>query len=295
MKPQSTNRKIARWKISKLKDYHKQPMFGDLPEAELDALAAHMEANGQQDPIEILPDGTIIAGHQRVLAAKRLGWKEIDAVVRHDLAEAGEAAIESHFITSNLLRRQLTPLGKVRCIQRLLEIETEDAGTLAWGTREELKGRVAKSMKLNVRSVNRYLLILDTPVEIQNAFDHGDIGITEAGAVSYLDDATKAEIAARIAAGENAKQVVSGYVSKPASPRTYQQSFGRLRRVMHREIPQLSGNVQQLDKRLLPDALPLLKQVREFIDEVIKAAKGVKSVEDTSGILDGFEFKRRRK
>jgi len=295
MKPKSTNRKIERWKIAKLKDHPKQAMFGDLPESELDALAAHMEANGQQDPIEILPDGTIIAGHQRVLAAKKLGWKEIDAIIRHDLAEAGEAAIESHFITSNLLRRQLTPLGKVRCIQRLLEIETEDAGTLAWGTREELKGRVAKSMKLDIRSVNRYLLILNTPVELQSAFDRGDIGITEAGAVSYLADRTKAEIAGRIAAGENAKQVVSGYVSKPASPRTYQQSFGRLRRAMHREIPQLAGNVKQLDKRLLPDALPLLKQVREFIDEVITAAKGVKSMEDTNDLVKAFELTRRRK
>ena len=35
------------------------------------------------NPLQVLPDGTIISGHQRVRAAKLLGWSHIEAVVRH--------------------------------------------------------------------------------------------------------------------------------------------------------------------------------------------------------------------
>ena len=84
-----------KWKISKLTVYCLQEaMFGDLPKEELAALAADMEKNGLRDPIEILPDGTIITGHHRVDAAKLLGWAEIDVIVRDDLAAARCPAVE---------------------------------------------------------------------------------------------------------------------------------------------------------------------------------------------------------
>ena len=69
-------------------------MFGDLGAAELAALAEDMETHGLRHPVEVLPDGTIVAGYQRVRAARRLGWREIDAVVRLDLAALGDAAAE---------------------------------------------------------------------------------------------------------------------------------------------------------------------------------------------------------
>src|SRR5215510_2358776 len=85
--------KVQKWKISRLKNHPLQKtMFGDLPDAELRALAEDMRANKQKDPVEILPDGTVLAGHQRIRAARLLGWAEVDVVIRHDLAEAGAAA-----------------------------------------------------------------------------------------------------------------------------------------------------------------------------------------------------------
>ena len=102
---------------ARLKDHPKQAeMFGNLPDAEFDAFVADMAENGQDTPVEVLPDGTIITGHQRVRAARKLGWKEIAVVVRHDLAAAGPAAVEEHFINDNLLRRQLTPLARRGCM-----------------------------------------------------------------------------------------------------------------------------------------------------------------------------------
>jgi ParB-like chromosome segregation protein Spo0J len=68
------HQQVERWKISRLKARPQQAaIFGDVSAAELDALAADMTEHGQRDPVEILPDGTIAAGHQRVRAAKKLG------------------------------------------------------------------------------------------------------------------------------------------------------------------------------------------------------------------------------
>ena len=60
----------SKWKISKLKEHPKQTaLFGNVSDAELAALVADIKANGLHDPVEILPDGVIVAGHQRVRAA----------------------------------------------------------------------------------------------------------------------------------------------------------------------------------------------------------------------------------
>ncbi len=66
-------------------------LFTDLPDSQMSDLATDMELNGQQTAIEILPDGTIICGQQRVRAAKKLGWTHIKARIRHDLAKEGKA------------------------------------------------------------------------------------------------------------------------------------------------------------------------------------------------------------
>src|SRR5262249_14963298 len=146
-----------------------------------------MREIGQQDPIEILPCGTILTGHQRARAARLLGWTEVWVIVRGDLDKAGAAAQECHFINDNLIRRHLSPLARARSIRRLLEIEVgERPGGIDGSRKERLKEELARRLHLSLRSVNRYLLILDTPTEVQFAFDHGDIPLVLAGRVALL-------------------------------------------------------------------------------------------------------------
>jgi ParB family chromosome partitioning protein len=117
-------RKLQKWKIAKLKDHPRQAeVFGDLSDAELAALAEDMRANGLRDPIEVVSDGTIIGGHQRVRAAKRLGWSEVDVIVRVDLQTADTIAAKKSFLTDNLLRHHLSPLVRAKCIKELVELE----------------------------------------------------------------------------------------------------------------------------------------------------------------------------
>ena len=67
-----------KWKLDRLKEHPRQiEMFGNLSDSELQALAEDMKTNGQQEPLEICPDGTVISGHQRWRAAIILGWVEI--------------------------------------------------------------------------------------------------------------------------------------------------------------------------------------------------------------------------
>ena len=69
--------RVQEWNISDLKPHRLQEAFFPPETQEADReLAADMDANGQEVPIDILPDGTILCGHRRVAAATRLGWKK---------------------------------------------------------------------------------------------------------------------------------------------------------------------------------------------------------------------------
>src|SRR5215510_5112745 len=97
-------REVVKFPIEDLKNHPRQAeFFRGLSDAELRNLAEDMKP-GLRVPIEILPDGTIIMGHQRVRAARLLGWERIDAVIRYDLEEQGEAAVLELLIKDNLDR-----------------------------------------------------------------------------------------------------------------------------------------------------------------------------------------------
>ena len=176
---------VTRWKIARLKDHPQQAaMFGDVAEAELKALAEDMKRRGQHAAVEITPAGVIIAGHQRVRAAKLLGWTEIDVVVRSDLAAEGDRAVEERFLSDNFIRRQLSALARARCIKRMMELEEgREASRFAYTKKEQLKQRIATRMGLSPRSVARYLLVLDAPPAIQT-YQPGSWGPTGADALA---------------------------------------------------------------------------------------------------------------
>jgi ParB family transcriptional regulator, chromosome partitioning protein len=150
-------REVVVRRLNSLREHPRQrALFGDFRDNELEALAADMEKNGLQHPVEILRDGTIIAGHQRVRAAKRLKWKTIEVIIRRDLEEAGERAVEAYLIRDNLVRRQLSPLGKARCIQSLLELESgRQASRFGWKERDKLKAQVGQQLGMTARNINR--------------------------------------------------------------------------------------------------------------------------------------------
>ena len=75
---------VVMMKISDLKDYENNPRKNDKA---VDAVANSIHSFGFKVPVIIEPDGTIIAGHTRVKASKKLGIEEIPCIVADDLTE----------------------------------------------------------------------------------------------------------------------------------------------------------------------------------------------------------------
>lgn len=80
------------------------------------SLAEDLERNGLVQPVTVrvrkgyfvgVKDAfELVAGHRRCAAARKLGWKEIDAIV----VEADDAQAEAMLVSENFARRDLTPL-----------------------------------------------------------------------------------------------------------------------------------------------------------------------------------------
>jgi ParB-like chromosome segregation protein Spo0J len=89
--------------------------FAELADGEIEELATLMARNGQEAPVEVLPDlTTIICGLGRVEAAKRLGWPTVRCQVQRNLAAAGARAVEDRLIAANLDRRHLSESDRDR-------------------------------------------------------------------------------------------------------------------------------------------------------------------------------------
>ena len=74
---------IVYFPVSKLKPYKGNPR--KISEKAVDAVCAAIKDVGFRRPIDVLPDMTIINGHGRWKAAKKLGLKEVPCIVCSDL------------------------------------------------------------------------------------------------------------------------------------------------------------------------------------------------------------------
>jgi ParB-like chromosome segregation protein Spo0J len=237
-KSNEAHKKIEFRKLSTLKPHPEQAsLFDDLSETELRALAENMERNGLNVPVEILPDGTIIAGHQRVRVAELLGWPEIECWVREDLAEQGETAVICRLMEDNLCRRHLGPLAKARPYARLKAIES--------GRRrphdDDLRDILAKQFGLSGRTLDRRArILLNTPSEVQRACEAGTLNLGLAEKVASMSPEDQESIARDIQDGKAPNKVVRAYLKKPGG------ESQRPSRDVHRLVESLRKNIDAI-------------------------------------------------
>ena len=145
-------KRIEKRRIGDLKAFERQDAtFHALEDAEFDRLIDDMRRNGQSQPIEITADNRIIDGHQRVRAARELGWPELVVWVREDVPD--EQALAIRHIDANLVRRQLDPLDQVRLLVRKREVtKRRSPGQLTGWDQSGLKRRLWRS-----RSAGRHV------------------------------------------------------------------------------------------------------------------------------------------
>lgn len=216
--------KLETWDISKLEPHEKQAdYFEDLSDGQLERLADSIKRNGVETPPDILPDGTIIKGHQRVRALKKLGRKQVKVRVRHDLV-GDELAIEYELLSDNVDRRQLDPIEMAQCFRRMKQL-LEQQGTVVDGSLRDL---AAKPFGMTGRNAEYLEEILDAPKAVRRAVSRKVLGTTTAGKIVKLPKDKQRKLAKEIDAcladsAEDEKQlrkqiraIVAKYLPKPA-------------------------------------------------------------------------------
>src|SRR5262249_42402130 len=210
----SNERETLNVKIADLSTHPRQAeVFGDLPEEKLLELAADLERNGQKTPIEVTPENVIICGHQRVRAAELLAWTEINAVVRDDLADEGDASVFEQLVKDNLNRRHLDQLSQARCYQAL----KANALKLPRARRKaddsvDIRDLLAVQFNMSGRNLERLVKILSAPIEVQHAVSASKLTLKAAGEVARATKDVQEKIAAAISEGNDPESVVAAYL-----------------------------------------------------------------------------------
>ena len=260
--------KVEMWRIDRLRAHPAQrELFGEPPEHEIHELMASIGTNGLKHGIEILPDGTILAGHRRLRALQLLGRTEVDVVVRHYLADDPQAA-ERELIQDNLIRRQLGPLEIAGSYQRLIELEKgRPRDLLSKVPRVNYVEQLASRLRTSRRNLDRYLAVLRAPREVQEAFDAGQLSLVLAARVPTLAAQKRDRIAAAIRAGTTPSIAIRTELpTQRNKPEMVQSDYGSFLRL----IPILAGNVDQVIRSPEGDVETLHRGTR-LIEELLQA------------------------
>jgi len=141
----------------------------------INELKESLKEDGQWNPILVRPKGEgyeLIGGHNRVQAAKELGWKEIEATVK-DLSDLDAMFLS---IKTNLLRQEMSQVEQGRVLKAIMET-TKLSGAA-------ISEKIGKSPKW---VTSRVQLALDLHETVAKALADGGISNPIALIISSVD------------------------------------------------------------------------------------------------------------
>ncbi len=247
-----------------------------------------LRREGLREPIPVTPDGVIIDGHQRVRAARRLGWTHITVWVRDDLAD-DQVAIDRAHIDANQNRRQLDPLDEVRMARRRAEMKLgRKPGGLFEHEMKALCGRLADKMRLSRRNVQRLLNISGIPMPIQHAHSAKRLKLVDADQVSRLDRRVQQRIAEEIEAGGDPAEIVAPHLAALKRPVKAEDAYEPLMTALARGLEALEGREDQIRPPLVAAEgdLELLERFSRFHEAL--ASTLTRHVEDSRSKLETY-------
>jgi ParB-like chromosome segregation protein Spo0J len=256
------------------------PSFFDPPSPDaIAALADDITRNGLREPVEVLPPGnraglpgnTVLSGHSRLLACKRLGWPTVPVRVRYDLRDADAGEVERCLLEANQNRRHLDPLAKARVAERLFRIRTGAGGRRLSGRgREELRDVIGRVLGMSGRNLDRYLKVLAAPPEVQNAFRAGRVPLVLAGRAAGLPAKEQADVAARIRGGSDPKGAILAHIP-PADGRHVKpaDALGSFVRGLRRGRDDLADRVGEVRAAHVGRHAADLRDARRLIDQLL--------------------------
>ena len=138
-------------------------------------------------------------GYHRILAAMKLGWTEIPAIIESKPLSEGEM-IQRGFI-ANSQRVENSHLEKAEGIARLIVVTGWNAST------------VAEKLGLSNATVSRLLSLLELPEPIRERVHRGDISLSAACELARVEDGdVQASLAGQVAAGKLTRDALAGSV-----------------------------------------------------------------------------------
>ena len=157
---------------------------GDVAPASVEDLAASIAAQGILQPLLITPDGTVVAGHRRLAAARLVGLREVP-VIERKLTETEQIEI---MLVENIQREDLSPLQEARAYRRLLD---EGGSTLA---------DVSRRVGVTTSRVQSRLVILTLDPAVQEMYGRNELPTSIAAALAKVVDGPQQRRLANVAA-----------------------------------------------------------------------------------------------
>lgn len=292
--------------VNKLKPYPKNTYyFDDLDGEPWGAFLESIETSGIIEPIIATQDLTIVSGHQRVRAAKKLGIEKVAVEVR---VFDSEDEILKQLLEANLRQRGITNTNQIkfgRCVEELKRLygikNGGDRGNQYTGGKKTigLSGNEPKTMKeladmvgVDEKTLQRATKLSTLPEEVQQLVNDGKV--TPSTAVRIIGTLPKDEqikIAEQIA--EIDKEKVGSrevdYLKKRVKALSDENKELRDRksevRVVEKEV--LPDDYEQLqqDNATLKSSNTLLKKERQkYLDGMNEAKSRIEELEKRDGI-----------
>lgn len=249
-----------------------QEYYNDLPPEKYEEVKRSIEINGIRDPLKVLPDYTIIAGHQRFKIAQELELPQVPVVIMD--IEPSEA--EYVLIADNEERRQEDndPIKKAKRAKFLKEY---------WGVKnggnrrsvpqiEELKTSkdVAEAVGTSSKNLNRLLKLNDLIPDLQNLVSAGKLGTCAAEQLSYLTKKDQQMLLDTL--GE---EITHRTLVEVKELRSKVQEGSKTKTLMERKQAELLQQIEDAEKTISEyedQICQLEKQLEENEPEVIEKA-----------------------
>jgi ParB family transcriptional regulator, chromosome partitioning protein len=154
--------------------------FRDLDKAMKDKLMEDMRDNGQINPIIVKKNEdityTVLAGHQRLIAARRLNWQQIKAIV----IEVSEYEAEKLLIRDNLFRRHMGGMELARALEAYSKLSDNQ-------TKKSIR-QIADEIGENRNTIHFYMKLNTLIPEIQQLVEEKKLSATAAQAFTSLNE-----------------------------------------------------------------------------------------------------------
>lgn len=281
--PVPTQPERTKRKLSQLKDYPLQAQTYAPTSGDEDERLKAVLRTGHYDPLHImpphnkagLPADTKLDGHRRARLLQDLGIDTAEVIVRHDLVNAERAVVDMAFYDFALGRRNSQPLDLARMVMDRYEIEKKrPRQRFGWRDYEETRDHIGKVLGMSGRNFGRYYNVLLGPREVQDAFRDKRLKLDMAARVAGLTPKQQEEIAARIRAGENPKDVVAAYFTasngrhKRATP-----GFTALVKALNKALSDIGDRPDHVYRVAIKEQLPLLEQSKALLGKLISLGR----------------------